>query len=217
MSNDGMRTDFLRKTTNRAKSMFSAKSNRNSEQYVNNWKMPTPPLFNNIPVATAGVPVTPERRLAHESDTESIKIYSPPSAVQQPYPAHIAPLRGMTTQRTPFTNPNTNNMGSPFQTPPNNIPPTNTNRMSATLRNERGVSVFSVVSELSTDNDGPILTPARYNGGFSPTHRPETSRPNTTFTEMLHEAGFPDPMTSQFNTPAVPKIPEGYASQKYRL
>ena len=123
MSNDGgLRTDFLRKTTDRAKSMFSTRDNRSSEQYANNWKMPTPPVINNVPVAT-GVPVTPERRQPYESDQESIKIYSPPSAVQQPYPAHIAPLRGMTTQRTPFTNPNTNNMGSPFQTPPSNNPP----------------------------------------------------------------------------------------------
>jgi hypothetical protein len=109
----------------------------------------------------------------------------------------------MATPRLPFQN---NNMGSPFQTPPNNNTSTNPNRMSATLRNERGVSVFS---EVSAETDGPTLTPARYDGGFNPTKRAEVSRPNTTFTEMLHEAGFPDPMS---DTPAVPKIPEGYAS-----
>ena len=214
----GLRTDFLRKTTGRAKSMFSAKSGHSSEQYANNWKMPTPPVQNNIPVVPAGVPVTPDRRQAHDSDSESIKIYSPPSAaVQQPYPAHIMPLRGMATQRTPFTNPNSNNnMGSPFQTPPNtNGPSTNTDRMSATLRNDRGVGVFSAVSEMSPDHhEEALLTPARYEGGFNPTKRLETSRPNTTFTEMLHEVGFPDPMNN--NTPKVPKIPKGYTSGRNR-
>ncbi|KAJ9605096.1 hypothetical protein H2200_010486 [Cladophialophora chaetospira] len=199
----GVRTDFLRKTTDRAKSMFSTKSNRSSEQYANNWKMPTPPVPNNVPV-------TPDRRLPHDSETESIKIYSPPS-VPQPNPAHIAPLRGMTAQRHPFTN---NTMGSPFQTPPTTNTSTNTNRMSSTLRDERGVSVFSAASELSPVNDGPTLTPARYDGGSNPTKRSDVSRPTTTFTEMLHEAGFPDPMSQQ-GTPAVPKIPDGYAG-KYR-
>jgi hypothetical protein len=217
----GLRTDFLRKTTDRARSMFSAKSTRNSEQYANNWKMPTPPVQNNTPAAPIGMPVTPERRLPHDSDTESIKIYSPPSAfVQQPYPAHIAPLRGMATQRTPFTNPNTtNNMGSPFQTPPSaNNASTNPDRMSATVRNERGANVFSAVSELSAGDhyeEPAILTPARYDGGgYKPTKRLDASRPTTTFTEMLHEAGFPDPMN---DTPAVPKIPEGYGGGKNRL
>ncbi|ETI29112.1 hypothetical protein G647_01565 [Cladophialophora carrionii CBS 160.54] len=204
----GLRTDFLRKTTDRAKSMFSTQGNRNSEQYVNNWKMPTPPVPNNVPVAPVGVPVTPERRLPLDSDTESIKVYSPPSATMRPpNAAHIAPLRGMATQRLPFQNNSNNNMGSPFQTPPNNNTSTNPNRMSATLRDERGVSVFS---EGSAENDGPTLTPARYDGGFNPTKRTEVSRPNTTFTEMLHEAGFPDPMNG---TPAVPKIPEGYTGK----
>ena len=87
--------------------------------------------------------------------------------------------------------------------------------MSATLRDERGVSVFSAVSDLSTKEE-PLLTPARYDGGFNPTKRMETSRPNTTFTEMLHEAGFPDNYT-QYDTPAVPKIPDSYTSGKTRL
>ncbi len=105
-------------------------------------------------------------------------------------------------------------MGSPFQTPPTSNPSTNTNRLSATLRNERGVSVFSAVSELSPVKEGPTLTPARYEGGFSPAKRTEASRPTTTFTEMLHEAGFPDPMSQQ-GTPAVQRIPKDYG-EKYQ-
>ncbi|KIX96121.1 uncharacterized protein Z520_08376 [Fonsecaea multimorphosa CBS 102226] len=222
----GGRTDFLRKTTDRAKSMFSAKSNRNSQQSApSHWKMPTPPVPNNIPVVPAGIPVTPERRLAHEPSMESIKVYTPPAgSVQHPNPAAIAPLRGMAAQRFPLTT--KNNMGSPFQSPPNNGSngPNTANRMSSTLRNERGVSVFSGESELSAGEDGPTLTPARYNGGFNPAQRmrsesrDEISRPNTTFTEMLHEAGFPDPMQPpDQRTPAVPKIPEGYAGRSYRV
>ncbi|OAP62222.1 hypothetical protein AYL99_04425 [Fonsecaea erecta] len=222
----GLRTDFLRKTTGRAKSMFSTKSNRNSQQSApSHWKMPTPPVPNNIPVVPAGLPVTPERRLAHEPSMESIKVYTPPTGpVPHPNPAAIAPLRGMAAQRFPLTN--KNNMGSPFQSPPNNTSNgLNTpNRMSSTLRDERGVSVFSGESELSAEQDGPTLTPARYNGGFNSTQRmrsesrDEISRPNTTFTEMLHEAGFPDPMLPpDQHTPAVPKIPEGYGGRNYRV
>jgi hypothetical protein len=157
--------------------------------------------------------VTPDRRYAHDADTESIKVYSPPSAVQQPYPAHIAPLRGMATQRQPYIPPTSNDMGSPFQTPPSHNTSANPNRMSANLRNERGVSVFSSVSEMSADNNkGVLLTPARYDDApFDPSKRTDISRPTTTFTEMLHEAGFPDPMNEKESTPAVPKIPDGYS------
>ncbi|OAG42216.1 hypothetical protein AYO21_03670 [Fonsecaea monophora] len=221
----GLRTDFLRKTTDRAKSMFSTRSNRNSQQpATSHWKMPTPPFPNNIPVAPAGLPVTPERRLAHEPSMESIKVYSPPAgAIQHPNLAAIAPLRGMAAQRFPLTN--KNNMGSPFQSPPNNSNgPIAANRMSSTLRDERGVSVFSGGSDFSAENEGPTLTPARYNGDFNPSQRMrsesrvEVSRPNTTFTEMLHEAGFPDPMQPpDQNTPAVPRIPDGYAGRKQRV
>ncbi|KIW98895.1 uncharacterized protein Z519_00558 [Cladophialophora bantiana CBS 173.52] len=223
----GLRTDFLRKTTDRAKSMFSTKSNRNSQQAApSHWKMPTPPVPNNIPTVPAGLPVTPDRRLAHESSTESIKVYTPPSGTVQhhPNPAAIAPLRGMAAQRLPLAN--KNNMGSPFQSPPNNNAngSATVNRMSSNLRNERDVSLFSGVSEFSAENDGPTLTPARYNGGFNPTQRmrsesrDEISRPNTTFTEMLHEAGFPDPVQSEDqHNPAVPRIPDGYARGNNRI
>ncbi|EXJ81468.1 hypothetical protein A1O3_07760 [Capronia epimyces CBS 606.96] len=211
-SGGGMRTDFLRRTTGRAKSMFSTRSQISPRYTENHWKMPTPPVPNNVPTVPAGLPVTPERRLGHESSLESIRVYSPPTGtVQPPVPAAIAPLRGMAAQRYPPMN----NMGSPFKTPPNNNTMMNGNRS-----NERGVSTISGVSELSGHNDHEILSPARYGGDdFTPVKRmrPEgqgvVSRPTTTFTEMLHEAGFPDPVEEQ-GTPAVPRIPDGYGVRK---
>lgn len=204
-SNGGLRTDFLRRTAGRAKSMFST-TQPSPGLAPKNWKMPTPPVQNNIPAASGGLPVTPERRFPNQSQTENTRRYSPPNgAVQNPNPAAIAPLRGMAAPRFQKTN----NMGSPFQTPPNN-------NVSQNDQDDRGVSTFSGVSELSAENEAVTLTPARYNGGnYGPTsrvrsgEREEVSRPNTTFTEMLHEAGFPDPLPER-STPAVPKIPNGY-------
>lgn len=210
----GMRTDFLRRTTGRAKSMFSTRSQISPKHIESHWKMPTPPVPNNIPAVPVGGLVTPERRLAHEPSLESIRVYSPSNngTVQPPVPAAIAPLRGMAAQRYPPTN----NMGSPFKTPPNNNYASTTEGSRA---NERGVSTISGISELSGHNDHEILSPARYGGdAFTPTRRqrPEgqnaVSRPTTTFTEMLHEAGFPDPIQDH-GAPAVPKIPNGYSAR----
>jgi hypothetical protein len=181
------------------------------------WKMPTPPVSNNVPAVTPHVPVTPERRLAHELSSESIRVYSPPSGtgVVMPVPPHIAPLRGMAAQR--YQAPNY--MGSPFQSPPPSKDQS-TDHSSSVPTKERGVSTFSGVSSLSGSNEPPVtLTPARYEApasGWTPTERvrPERggdiSRPTTTFTEMLHEAGFPDPIQDP-GTPAVPKIPNAYS------
>ncbi|EXJ95976.1 hypothetical protein A1O1_01101 [Capronia coronata CBS 617.96] len=211
-SGGGMRTDFLRRTTGRAKSMFSTRSQISPRYTESHWKMPTPPVQNNIPAVPAGVPVTPERRLAHDSSAESIRVYSPPSGtVQPPVPAAIAPLRGMASQRYPSAN----NMGSPSKTPPY------TNAMAEGSRsNNRGVSAISGISELSSHNDHEVLSPARYGGDdFTPAKRVRieghdaVSRPTTTFTEMLHEAGFPDPMQDH-GTPAVPRIPDGYSRNR---
>ncbi|KIW12418.1 hypothetical protein PV08_09695 [Exophiala spinifera] len=225
----GLRTDFLRRTTGRAKSIFSTKSQVLSGNSTSHWKMPTPPVPNNIPNTTrAPAPVTPDRSLTH--DSESIHLFSPQGTkvVPQPVPAHIAPLRGMSAQRY---NPNSSDtgMGSPFQSPlkadnmySDHMARSNTNTQS------RGVSTYSVVSSLQ-DRDGgyeaETLTPARYeptasstgwNSSVTKRVRPEgaaelESRPTTTFTEMLHEAGFPDPLNDQ-GTPAVPKIPKIYLS-----
>jgi hypothetical protein len=211
MASGGIRTDFLRKTTDRAKSMFSTKSPPSPKFATSHWKMPTPPVPNNIPPGLSGIPVTPERRLPQDSDTESIRVYSPPNGAAQPsVPPNIAPLRGMAAQRYPAGN---NNMGSPFQTPPNTNPVAN--RVSSVRGNERGVSTYSSVSALSSrSRDGEVLSPARYEGGGYTQNLPgpasrEPGRPNTTFTEMLHEAGFPDPYRVE-DTPAVPKLPKGY-------
>ncbi|KAK4947802.1 hypothetical protein LTR10_013310 [Elasticomyces elasticus] len=213
LDSGGLRTDFLRKTTDRAKSMFSTKSQITSPA-ESHWKMPTPPVPNNIPAAHQ--PVTPERRLAHELSSESIRVYSPPSGtgVVMPVPSHIAPLRGMAAQRY-----QANHMGSPFQSPPPLTQTADTSSSVLPTTKERGVIAYSGVSSMSDTNvhHQVTLTPARYEpSGWTPTKRVrpegagEQSRPTTTFTEMLHDAGFPDPVREDQGTPAVPKIPNGY-------
>jgi len=187
----GARTDFLRRTTTRARSMFSARSS--PRLGAGHWKMPTPPEPNNVPANPAGLPITPERRVAHEPSTESIQVYSPPSALRPPSAA-VAPLRAMAAQR----NHGATSMGSPFKTPPNNN----------LVGNNMTYHGATMADQVET------LTPARYDGGQS-TRRPRDgvasdSRPTTTFTEMLHEINFPDPIGG--GPPAVPKVPRGYDS-----
>ncbi|KEF63089.1 uncharacterized protein A1O9_01065 [Exophiala aquamarina CBS 119918] len=235
----GLRTDFLRRTTGRARSMFSAKSGQSPIVGTrDNWKMPTPPVVNNIPLVPSGIPVTPDRRVPRESGTETINVYTPPSGPNvQPgmptYPPNIAPLRGMNAQRymDQGSNSNTHNsnaMGSPFETPPNTKTAANHKHSSFRVSNphhptdERTVSSCSVVSSL---HDHEVLTPARYDGGggggggadytvtkrMRSTSAGERGRPTTGFTEMLHDVGFPDTYQT---TPEVPKIPNGYRSRR---
>ena len=205
-----------------------------------NWKMPTPPVVNNIPPMPQGIPVTPDRRVPRSPDTESIKIYTPPSGPNvQPampaYPPNIAPLRGMNAQRymdqggsgSGSKAPNHSTaMGSPFETPPQTKSAANHKhssfRASHHHANERRMSTgYSTVSSLH-DHDHEVLTPARYDGTgggdyttvtnrMPLTSAGEKSRPTTGFTEMLHEAGFPD---TYGKTPDVPKIPNGYDNRR---
>lgn len=180
------RSDFLGRTTTRAKSFFSNKSPRLISN--DSWKMPTPPVPNNVPREMAGglMPVTPERQVREEmprqSSTESITVYSPPSTSQ------VAPVRGMASQRTE------SGIGSPFKTPPN--------------RNDAYHD-----STMTTPQQTPyaeVLTPARYGESqkrSSPSEKRTETRPNTTFTMVMQEAGMPDPL--RVAMPAMPPIPKG--------
>jgi hypothetical protein len=180
------RSDFLGRTTTRAKSFFSSKSPRLASN--DSWKMPTPPVPNNVPREMAGglVPVTPERQvredMSRQSSTASITVYSPPSTSQ------VAPVRGMASQRID------SEIGSPFKTPPNR---TDTYHDAAT----------------ATPQHTPyaeVLTPARYGESqkrTSPNEKRTETRPNTTFTMVMQEAGLePAPLQTM---PAMPPIPRG--------
>lgn len=180
------RSDFLGRTTTRAKSFFSNKSPRLASN--DSWKMPTPPVPNNVPREMAGglVPVTPERQvredLRRQSSTESITVYSPPSTSQ------VAPVRGMVSQRTDSA------IGSPFKTPPN-----------------RG-DVYHGTAAVTPQQTpyAEVLTPARYGESQNTTgstERRTEPRPNTTFTMVMEEAGMPDPLRGA--VPAMPQIPKG--------
>jgi hypothetical protein len=180
------RSDFLGRTTTRAKSFFSNKSPRLASN--DSWKMPTPPVPNNVPREMAGgvIPVTPERQvrdeISRQSSTASITVYSPPMTNQ------VAPVRGMASQRIDSA------IGSPFKTPPN--------------RND-------TYHDAATDTPqhtryAEVLTPARYGESqkrTSPNEKRTETRPNTTFTMVMQEAGMePAPLRTM---PAMPPIPKG--------
>lgn len=192
--------------------------------------MPTPPAQNNIHnnmATNTAYPVTPERRLPRESTAETIKIYSPPTVPAMP--PNIAPLRGMNASR--FANDRDNfhdrneqghPMGSPFQTPPGlQSNPANDDRSiypdDDRVTGQRTLSSYSDVSSLhdltnAAGGASETLAAARYNGGSdtagsnAPHNYNSTlkSRPTTTFTEMLHDVGFPDPYKMDEPVPQVP-------------
>lgn len=179
------RSDFLGRTTTRAKSFFSNKSPRLASN--DSWKMPTPPVPNNVPREMAGglVPVTPERQvrdeMSRQSSTASITVYSPPTTSQ------VAPVRGMASQRIDSA------IGSPFKTPPN--------------RNDNTYHDAATTTPQHTPY-AEVLTPARYGESqrrTSPNEKRTETRPNTTFTMVMQEAGMePAPLR-----PAMPPIPKG--------
>ena len=186
MESQSARSDFLGRTTTRAKSFFSTKSPRLASN--DSWKMPTPPVPNNIPHEMVGglIPVTPEMQIRKEMprqpSTESITVYSPPSSNQ------VAPVRGMASQRADSA------IGSPFKTPPNRE---NTYHEAATTTPEQ-----TPYTE--------VLTPARYGESqkrTTPSGNRNETRPNTTFTMVMQEAGMPDPLRGAM--PAMPPIPKG--------
>ncbi|KIV94233.1 hypothetical protein PV10_02020 [Exophiala mesophila] len=226
------RTEFLRRTGQRAISIFSSRDSQlptQNDPTQDNWKMPTPPTQNNIhntaPTSSA-YPVTPERRLPRESTAETIKIYSPPTVPA--VPPNIAPLRGMNASRFANDRDNFNErseqgqpMGSPFQTPPGlQSNPANDDRSiypdDDRVTGQRALSSYSDVSSLHDLSNpgagGPeTLAAARYNGDnvSSSSNAPQNfntlkSRPTTTFTEMLHDVGFPDPYKIDEPVPPVP-------------
>ena len=207
---------MLRHTQTRMKSWFSSKSSPTflgedtayrghdvPNDGEDNWKMPTPPVPNNVPLQPLGttVPVTPERRigalnhenLAHQPSRETIQVYSPDGMPASPRGARsgpVPPIRGMSSQWKA----NAAKL-SPFKTPPYN-----TVHQATTI----------------TPDQGGVLTPARYGDGDSdicPRTREDPSdisRPTTTFTDMLHGIGFPDPK----GRPDVPEVPKALNTRK---
>jgi hypothetical protein len=181
------RTDFLGRTTSRAKSLFSTKSPRLAS--LDSWKNPTPPVPNNIPQQMSGglVPMTPERQgredMQRQPSTESITVYTPPAATQ------VAPVRGMASQRADSA------IGSPFKTPPN--------------RNDCYHDAATTTPQ--QPRYAEVLTPARYGESQKQTSPSETrndARPrDTTFTMVMENAGMPDPLKGRM--PAIPPIPKG--------
>ena len=206
------RTDFLRwqpdalkRTGTRVKSWFSSKGsprrmdNERSPYDHDNWKMPTPPVPDNVPLEPLGtrVPITPERpanKAAHnhravtkEQSMESIKVYSPPSMLR---PLSKAYMQG--TGVPPIVATRTPKM-SPLKTPEKD-----------NLRHN--------AADNGDADDGTMLTPARYEGDAKwRKHKEDPSRPNTTFTDMLHGIGFPDP------GPPMPAMPKALNTKKGKI
>jgi hypothetical protein len=215
------RTEFLRRqpemlkrTGTRMKSWFSSKSSPTflggeSPSSQNHWKMPTPPVPDNVPLEPLGatVPVTPERQIrkgrsqriaVKEPSMESIRVYSPANIIGTPQnkPTPVKPIRNMTPQWR--GNENVDERLSPFRSPDKDE-----------FRSEHPAT--------TTNPRADILRPARYNAEDSRGRSREevsdfnnASRPTTTFTDMLGAIGFPDPGP----TPAMPEVPRGLEVKK---
>ena len=216
------RTDFLRRqpemlhrTRTTMKSWFSSKSSPTflggeSPSGQNYWKMPTPPVPDNVPLQPLGatVPVTPERQIRRgrsqktafkAPSMESIKVYSPASMMigsTQDKPMPVQPIRNMTSQWR--GNNNVNDKLSPFRTPDKDEFP-------------------SAHMATTTKHNADILSPARYNAESNRGRLREdvsdvstSTRPTTTFTDMLGAIGFPDPGPA----PAMPDMPRGLDVKK---
>jgi hypothetical protein len=215
------RTDFLRRqpemlkrTGTRMKSWFSSKSSPTflggeSPNTQNHWKMPTPPVPDNVPLEPLGatVPVTPERQsrkgrshriVVKQPSMESIKVYSPPSMIATPQnkPTPVKPIRGMASQWRGEES--VGDKLSPFRSPDKDE-----------FRPEHPAT--------TANHRADILSPARYNaednrGRFREEvgDSSNASRPTTTFTDMLGSIGFPDPGP----TPAMPEVPRGLSVKK---
>lgn len=217
------RTDFLRRqpemlkrTGTRMKSWWSSKSSPTflggeSPHTQTHWKMPTPPVPNNVPLEPLGatVPVTPERQIrpgrsqktaVKEPSMESIKVYSPASMIGSPHgkPATVKPIRSMASQWRGHEF--ADDQMSPFHTPDK--------------------AEFASVHQATTlHSNVDVLSPARYNAaGHAGRPRDDVidvidvsnpSRPTTTFTDMLGAIGFPDP-----GPPPMPDMPRGLEVRK---
>jgi hypothetical protein len=215
------RTDFLRRqpemvkrTGTRMKSWFSSKSSPTflggeSPNTQNHWKMPTPPVPDNVPLEPLGatVPVTPEKQIrkgrsqriaVKEPSMESIKVYSPPSMIGTPQskPTPVRPIRNMTSQWR--GNESMDKKLSPFRTPDKD-------------------EFHPEHPATTTNHRADILSPARYNAEDNRGRLREevsdfsnASRPTTTFTDMLGAIGFPDPGPA----PAMPEVPRALNMKK---
>jgi hypothetical protein len=205
--------EMLRRTGTRMKSWWSSKSSPTflggeSPHTQNHWKMPTPPVPNNVPLEPLGatVPVTPERQMGRgrsqraavkEPSMESIKVYSPASMLGDPQDraTPVKPIRSMVSQWR--GNDHVNEKTSPFRTPDNG-------------------DFTSAHQATTTQHNTDILSPATYKaegdrGRFQEdvSEMRNASRPTTTFTDMLGAIGFPDP-----GPPPMPDMPRGLDVRK---
>ena len=216
------RADFLRRATKRTMSIFSTRDGENRAD-SNPWKMPTPPVPNNIPVAPPQPPVTPtpagaNRERDHVPSLQSIKIYTPPDLVQYPSAA-VSPLR------TKKLNPEQHDprFASPFTSPPRvDNAPTYDNpvraeepieleaRPASSVYNQslrRTSSQFDLQASRRASSQyeypiGETLTPHRYQG--------DPSKRDTSFTALMEHCNIPDAGDPY----PVPKIPEQYKGKK---
>ena len=196
------RTDFLRRSATRAKSLFTSRENSPlppAHTYPatgGNWKMPTPPDDETYISHVSGnrmPPVTPERQkhydLHNQPSTESIRVYSPapgapPQSAITPSSTGTTLHPSSSTTTTPYSRPNVPLFGSPFKSPPSTstaVPqpqpyhlPSGPKPPPRSRPNQPQHSPRA--SPESTLND-TLLTPARYNNGRSPYQEPPIQPP----------------------------------------
>jgi hypothetical protein len=225
---DAGRADFLRRTAKKTISIFSTREDEYRPQAeANPWKMPTPPVPNNVP-ARPSPPVTPTPAGMHRDHAHSlqtIQISYPRESVQHPS-ATVSPLR--TKKEPPQHDPR---FQSPFVSPiragevPRYDNPMRTD--SPTEFDSRPVSsVYNMHARRnSSDLDlqarrasphyelpsGEVLTPQRYEVEAHGIQ--EATKRDTTFTTLLKHCNIPD---SGDPYPNVPPVPTQYKGKRQR-
>ena len=191
------RTDFLRRSATRAKTLFTGRENSPlppAHTYPatgGNWKMPTPPDDDNtyIPPGSGNrmPPVTPERQknsdLHYQPSTESIRVYSPaPGGLPQSAvtPSSTGTTLHPSTTTSPYSRANVPQIGSPFKTPPSTsttVPQPQPYHLPSgpkpPPRTRPDHSQHSPRTSPESTLNGTLLTPARYNNGRSPYQDPQ--------------------------------------------
>lgn len=214
-----IRADFLRRTAKKTMSIFSTKED-DYRADSNPWKMPTPPVPNNIPKPREP-PVTPTPagpNRDHVPSLQTINIYTPPELVQHPSAA-VSPLKTKKVNQqqhdprfgSPFTSPARADKVPTYDNPVCAETPIELEaRPASSVYNQslrRASSQFDLQTRRASSHYeypvGETLTPQRYEG--------DANKRDTSFTALMEHCNIPD---SGDPYPTVPTIPEQYKRKK---
>lgn len=213
------RADFLRRTAKRTMSIFSTKDS-DYRADSNPWKMPTPPVPNNIPPRPEP-PLTPTPAGANRNHVPSLHTipiqFTPNERVQHPSAA-VSPLRTKKTEQqhdprfeSPFVSPvradeipkydNPIRAGKPVELEARPVSslynqPLRRDSSELDLRAREEPSPYEYAA-------GETLTPQRYEGA--------SNKRDTSFTALMEHCNIPD---SGDPYPTVPPVPSHYKGKR---